>query len=192
LARSEIQKHNEPYVFAIGQTAREFFERNKTPIDTDFLSAAYNPSAAGAAAITESVLRLYGKKQPANIGEVYVVFTTMEKGSSPEAQMIKLLPLVKEDGEKHKNNGSKQSGYFKEVFYDPSPEKVLDALVPQYMTGLLYSCLIQSSAAEHSSRVLAMSHATSNADEIIEKLNILYHRARQEKITNEMLELIRT
>ena len=196
LAKSEIQKYNDPYIIAVGQTTREFFERTykaeqtaKNGVRTDkiyyeYVHAAYNPSVTEAAAITESVIRLFSQD---SADEVYAVFTAMEKGSSPKAQTVKLLPL--DGGERGGGEAGKSGGYYKEVFYDPSPREVLDALVPQYVTGLLYGCLVQSSAAEHTSRVQAMSQAARNAGEMIGKLNIVYHRARQEKITNETLEI---
>ena len=76
------------------------------------------------------------------------------------------------------------------MYYDPGPEEVLETLVPQYLTGIIYGCLIQSVASEHSSRVLAMSSATRNADDILDRLHVVYNRARQETITNEMIEII--
>ena len=80
--------------------------------------------------------------------------------------------------------------YFKELEYDPSVEEVLETLIVRYLNGALYGALVQSSAAEHSSRRTAMSNATNNALEILDKLNLEYNRERQASVTNEILEII--
>lgn len=187
LAWKEMRKYEQHYIFTVGQMAREFFEMKKAQIDVEFMHVTYDPSISDAMAIVDNVISLYEQDF---MDEVYVVYTAMEKASSMTPKVIRLLPLSKQEivGDEDEYEARAEE-YYKELYFDPSPEDVLDTLVPQYMTGLIYGCLIQSAACEHSSRVLAMTNATKNATEIIDKLNIAYNRARQESVTNEMLEI---
>ena len=186
-AWEKMKGSDEHYIFTVGQMAREFFEKVNVKIDVEFMHVTYSPSIADAAAIADSIINLYDQDF---MDEVYVVYTAMKSSSSSAPEIMRLLPMTKREviGEEAEY-AEKPDEYYKEFYYDPSPEEVLNVLVPQYMTGLIYSCLIQSVASEHSARVLAMTHATKNATEIIDKLNITYNRARQESVTNEMLEI---
>ena len=69
-------------------------------------------------------------------------------------------------------------------------KEVFDRMVPQYIVGLMYGCLVQAYASEHSARMTAMENATENADEMLGKLSMEYNRARQSNITNEISEII--
>ncbi len=188
-AWKKMQEFSEHYIFTVGQMAREFFEGKKAQIDVEFMHVTYSPTISDAAAITDSVISLYEQDF---MDEVYVVYSAMEKSSAaPQPEILRLLPMSKSEViGKESDYQEKPEEYYKELYYDPSPEDVLSTLVPQYMTGLIYGCLIQAAAGEHSSRVLAMTNATKSATEIIDKLNVTYNRARQEAVTSEMLEII--
>jgi F-type H+-transporting ATPase subunit gamma len=180
--------HTERRIFTVGQMAREFFERKGAPIDAEFMHATYNPTLKDAAGIVDTVVGLYEKDF---MDEVYIVYTGMENSSTMKPEIIQLLPLAPAEIAGGAGGGASGGGEtFTELFYDPGPDEVLETLVPQYLIGVVYGCLIQSVAGEHSSRVQAMSNATKNADDILDRLNVVYHRARQEAVTNEMLEII--
>ena len=76
------------------------------------------------------------------------------------------------------------------LMYDPSPDVVLEALISQYVVGMVFSILLHASVSEHKARMTAMQSATRNADEMLDKLHIEYNRARQERITNELQEIV--
>ena len=75
------------------------------------------------------------------------------------------------------------------TIYDPSPEEVFDSLIPEYMGGMLYSAIVDSFASEQAARRTAMESASDNASEMIDKLSLLYNRARQAQITQEITEI---
>ena len=81
------------------------------------------------------------------------------------------------------------SSFRGEICYDPSPNEVLDILVPQYLVGMIYSTLIHSAASEHAARMMAMSNANKNADKMLDSLSLEYNRLRQSAITTELLDL---
>lgn len=76
------------------------------------------------------------------------------------------------------------------IVYEPSAEEVFDAIVPEYLAGLIYGGVCESLASELAARRMAMESATSNAEEMIEKLNLYYNRARQASITQEITEIV--
>ena len=83
-----------------------------------------------------------------------------------------------------------EAQYTGEMVYHPSPREVFDTLVPQYIVGLVYGCLVSSLASEQCARMLAMENATQNAEERIADLTMQYNRARQSAITAEISEII--
>ena len=76
------------------------------------------------------------------------------------------------------------------ILYEPGSEAVFNAIVPEYLGGVLYGALCESTASEQAARRTAMDSATKNADEIIDDLNLRYNRARQGAITQEITEIV--
>ena len=74
--------------------------------------------------------------------------------------------------------------------YEPEEETALNMIIPKYVTSLLYGALLEALASENGARMQAMDAATSNAEEMIEHLSLLYNRARQGSITQEITEII--
>ena len=67
---------------------------------------------------------------------------------------------------------------------------MIDSIVPNYLSGMIYSCLVESYASEHNSRMMAMEAATASADGMLKELSIQYNRVRQAAITQEITEVI--
>ena len=95
---------------------------------------------------------------------------------------IKLLPVTNFETGKGEDLGL--------INYDPSPEAVFDRIVPKFLMSLIDCGVVESFASEQGARRTAMESASDNADEMISSLSLLYNRARQEKITNELTEII--
>lgn len=74
--------------------------------------------------------------------------------------------------------------------YEPGAEEALDMIIPKYLSSLVYGALIQAVASENGARMQAMDSATSNAEEMLDNLSLLYNRARQSSITQELTEII--
>ena len=113
---------------------------------------------------------------------------------SQVAKSVRVLPLSfdeqtddKDDKQKDENGGK---GYKAEVLYDPSPEEVFKLLLPKYVAGIYYGAVVDSYAAEQAARRTAMESASDNAQEMIDNLSLLYNRARQAQITQELTEIV--
>ncbi len=74
--------------------------------------------------------------------------------------------------------------------YEPNEDEVLDSIIPKYMSSLIYGALLEAVASENGARMTAMDSATNNAEDMIEELGLIYNRARQGSITQELTEII--
>ena len=120
------------------------------------------------------------------LDEVYVVYTRMENAVQSEAEVLKLLPLERGDFGEMK---MPLNMYREEIELNPSPMDVMNSIVPSYINGMIYGCLVEAYASEHNARMMAMKSATDSAQDLIKDLSILYNRARQAAITQEITEV---
>jgi len=183
LALSAMQKNEERYILTVGQEARAYFDRRGFMVDVEFLHISQNPSLYNARNVTNDILELY---ENGIMDEVYVVYTKFISALRQEPRVLKLLPVSMSNFVDIQT----EVQYSGELYYHPSPKEVFDMLIPQYIVGLVYGCLVQSYASEHCARMTAMENATSNAEEMIDTLTRQYNRARQSAITNEISEII--
>jgi len=114
--------------------------------------------------------------------EVYAAYTTFVSVLSQTPAVMQLLPLVRE--------AKKQEGPSRDFLYEPDATEVFDAIVPEYLGGILYGALCESRASEQAARRTAMDSATSNAEDMIADLSLKFNRARQAAITQEITEIV--
>lgn len=182
-ALNYMQKSSEKYILTVGQEARVFFEKRDYMIDVEFLNMSQNPSLNNARNITSDILELYNSGL---MEEVYVIYTRFISSTVQQPAVLKLLP-VDMDSFTHIEE---EVTYNAEINYHPSPDVVFDILVPQYIIGLIYGCMVQSYASEQCARMFAMDNATRNAEEMVDNLTQELNRARQSAITSEITEII--
>ena len=114
------------------------------------------------------------------IDEVVVIYTKFVSVLSQVPQMLRLLPLDEKASAAPKA----------EMCYEPNCEEVLQAIIPEYLGGVLYGALCESRAAEQAARRTAMNAATQNAEEMIADLSLKFNQARQAAITQEITEIV--
>ena len=148
--------------------------------DSEVMNA---PSFADAAAIGEQVLDAFAAGE---IGEIYLAYTKFKNTVVHVPTLIKLLPVDVEE----KTETEKQVKSETLMNYEPGPEEALDLLIPKYINSTIFGAFIESAASENGARMQAMDAATSNADEMISTLSLVYNRARQGAITQELTEII--
>ena len=120
------------------------------------------------------------------VDEVFLCYTQFVSPLQQEPKCIQLLPANFDRSEQ----GEKTTGARVLTEYDPSPEAVFDAIIPEYLYGVLYGAVVESYCSEQSARRMAMEAASDNASEMIENLNLSYNRARQAAITQEITEIV--
>lgn len=185
IAEEHLQESSNPVLFVLGELGRQYFERKKFPIEEQFHYTVQNPTLNRARNIAETILEWYNEER---LDEVYIIYTRMVNAVQTETEVLQLLPLKKAD--------FKQSIPIpievkqEELALLPTPEAVMDRIVPDYIVGFVYGALVESYSSEQNSRMMAMQAATDSAREMLKELDILYNRARQAAITQEITEVI--
>lgn len=182
LAMEEIPRNKQSYLLIIGHMAKEFFINRGIQPDVEYLHASQNPTLEDARIITADLMEMFEKGL---IDSIEIVYTRMVSAAVQEPIVLHLLPLLIEDF----YDVEEAHDYNVILDFEPSAEEVINILVPQYILGVVYSCLIQSTYSEHYERMRTMHNATKNANELITKLELEYNRARQEGVTTEIIEI---
>ncbi|BDF58417.1 ATP synthase gamma chain [Christensenellaceae bacterium] len=179
----DFMSDGDKFVITIGQEARAFFERKGVPIDVEYLHISQNPTLYEARNLASDLATLY---KSGEMNEVYLIYTRYFSSVKQVPTALKLLPVELDEFDDIET----ELDYDNEMNYYPSPKKVFDILVPQYIIGLIYGALIQAFASENSARMMAMDASSKNADEMLGKLEIEMNRARQAAITMEITEIV--
>lgn len=164
----------------IGKKAVEFCQRHELEILTEEYSIAEDVSLGDCFAISRMLCKQYRKGE---FDELYVVYTNFVSMLSQQPGTLKMLP-IRYEREQAKNRAESLT------IYEPSSEAVYDAIVPEYVGGLLWGAMAESVASEQGARRTAMDAASKNASEMIEDLSLRYNRARQGAITQEITEIV--
>lgn len=186
LVDERLQHESDPTLFLIGQAGRNYFHHRGVPVDGEFMYTAQDPTVYRAREIGETFIELFRK---GHLDEVYVVYTEMVSPMAMEPKIIKLLPLDREAfpwTPRRSADGSERHV----VTYVPSPNHVLNHIVPSYLKGLLFGALVESFCSEQNARMTAMDTATDNARTLLKELSLQYNRARQSAITQEITEIV--
>ena len=184
LAQERLAQGNDNTLFVIGQMGRKYFTKKNVRIDMEFLYTAQDPSMWSARNIAETLVDLYRKEK---LDEIYIIYTKMVTPLKAEPEIIQILPLKRQSFEEMNVELEK---YHKIADYSPSPKVVMDHLVPNYVKGLIYGALVESFSSEQNARMMAMQGATESAKDMIRELSLLYNRARQAAITQEITEIV--
>ena len=176
------------YLFVIGQVGRMHFQRRmnsgkKAFVDGEFLYTTQNPTLYRAGEIAEMVIE---KFESGDLDEVYLIYTDMVTSNQQETRTLRLLPFER------KHFGKAEDGTMKKLpkaSFMPSPEEVMNYLIPQYAKGIIYGAMVEAFCCEQQSRMTAMDAATNSAKDMIKDLSLMYNRARQAAITQEITEV---
>ena len=172
-------------LFVVGEYGRRYFEARGMSIDQSFLYTAQNPTLERAREITQVLTGLYSKGQ---ITKVYIVYTDFRNGlMGGDVVSSELLPFDREDFQISAEEAEKLKGEF--IEYMPSVSAVLNNVIPSYLSGYIYSALVDSFCSEQSARMSAMDAANQNAEELLDRLNLEYNHVRQGAITQEITEV---
>ena len=182
LALQEMEGKN-PLIIAVGHKANDFFAKRGFEIAAKYTNVAENLQIKETQEMVETIIRDYRAKK---IDEVFLCYTNFVSPMTQTAVCVRLVPVSR------KSNPVSTSALKKSVLieYDPSPEAVLDAIIPEYLSGMLYGAIVESYASETAARRLAMESASDNANEMIGQLELSYNRARQANITQEITEIV--
>lgn len=168
----------ESTILPIGKKGADYFKAHKIPVLTENYTQAETVSIGDCFSVAKQLCKGFLKGE---YDAVYVVYTNFRSVLSQEPECLQLLPLQKQEI---------KPARAQEIIYEPDRETVFEAIVPEYLGGVLYGALCESRASEQAARRTAMDAATQNAQEMIEGLSLQFNRARQAAITQEITEII--
>lgn len=171
------QSKDEYVIIALGKVGREFFRKRDMNIALDLTAIADQPSFAE---VKDTVNKTIGMYADGAFDELYMYYNHFVSAIQNDVVEKKLLPLTDIATSK------KPMSYE----FEPSAEEILDVLLPQYTESLIFGALLDSKAGEHAARMTAMKNATDNAKELIDSYSLVYNRARQAAITQEITEIV--
>lgn len=192
-------KGKEYSVLPIGKKAVEYFKHKNAEILTEAFGEIAPIAVADSFAISNLICEEYKKGA---FGCVSLVYTEFINILSQVPHAVATLPLADiKHGKAGKGRSSaaaaasesaevKAGGVKNIILYEPDSTEVFNTIVPEYLAGVIYGAICDSVASEQAARRTAMDAATSNAEEMIEQLNLHYNRARQASITQEITEIV--
>ena len=183
MAEETMSGPGEHKLFVLGVVGRQYVAKKNVDMDGSFLYTVQKPTVHRARVISEKMLTAFDSGE---LDEVHIIYTQMINAVASETRMEQLLPLKKN----YFDVKIPIDLYMEEISLRPSPEIVLNHVVPNYVTGTIYGCLVESYASEHNSRMMAMEASTKSARDMLRLLGIEYNRARQAAITQEITEVI--
>lgn len=170
-------------VLPIGKKALEYYQRRGIDIVTDEFAIAADVHISDCYTIAKLLCKGY---MAGEFDEIAVGYTNFVSMLTQSPAVLPLLPLDSLSKEAQEKTGKPRTL----TIYEPDSETVFNAIVPEYISGLVYGALCESVASEQGARRTAMDAASKNAGEMIENLNLYYNRARQAAITQEITEIV--
>ena len=176
-----LERHPEAKVFIVGEYGRQTFKAHGLPYEADFVYSAELPTVWRARMICADLLDAFDRGK---VEEIHIIYTDYQNGGESQCNRQILLPIqrsrfVEPDAEKAQSRS----------LFVPDPDTVLSGIIPSYLTGFIYSSLVDSYCSEQQARMAAMSAASHNAEEMLRELKTRYNRIRQDMITREITEI---
>lgn len=181
-AEKMLAEHPDTKLFVVGEYGRQYFYHHKIPIERSFLYTAQNPTMQRAREISEILLDLFDKNRAEKI---FIIYTDIKNSICEEAKVERLLPFHRK---RFASNASEKAVKIPFEF-TPSVAEVLDNIIPSYVSGFIYSALVDSFCSEQNARMTAMDSANRNAEKLLSDLLVQYNRVRQSAITQEITEV---
>jgi F-type H+-transporting ATPase subunit gamma len=182
----ELQAHLheggiEPKLYVTGRKGVAYYRFRQRPIEESWTGFSHAPSYDDARAVVGVLVDAFLHHQ---VDQIHAVFTDYVSAATQRAVARRFVPLVIEEVDEGPPEPIPQ------YLFEPSPERLLDALLPRYVEARVFTAMLESAASEHAARRKAMKAATDNAEELIEDLTREYNQARQAQITQEIMEIV--
>jgi len=164
----------------VGKKARDFYRRRRFTVKSEMLGIFDRLAYSHAQELAGGLMQDYLAEE---VDEVYLMYNEFRSVAVQRPVRQQLLPIEAQgDGD--------DGGSHEEYLYEPGPEAILASLLPRHVTIQVYRALMESAAGEFGARMTAMEAASKNAREMINLLTIQYNKARQERITKELLDIV--
>ncbi len=163
----------------VGRKARDFYRRRQWQVKSEMLGFFDQLAYRHAQELAGELIASYLAEE---VDEVYLIYNEFRSVAVQRVRRQQLLPIEAESP----GQGTGAGDYI----FEPSPDAILASLLPRYVTTQVFRALMESVAGEYGARMTAMESASKNAKEMIDVLTIQYNKARQERITKELLDIV--
>lgn len=181
-AERQLAEHPDTKLFVVGEYGRQYFRKHHIPVERSFLYTAQNPTLSRAREISAILLDLFERNE---VDKIFVIYTDLKGNLEGEAKAARILPFHRQQFASNADEKAVASPF--EFF--PSISSVLDNVMQSYVSGFIYSALVDSFCSEQNARMTAMNSAGQNAEKILSELSVQYNRVRQAAITREITEV---
>jgi F-type H+-transporting ATPase subunit gamma len=191
-ATQKFNRYETPVRYiAVGRKGRDMLIRRRKEVIAEFSNLPAAPSFADVSAIGRMVVDEFLK---GDVDEVFLVYTDFINMGKQEAMIKRLLPLEMEAGservEDYRVGAAHEQKHLTAAYiYEPAEREILDEIIPRFTALQVYQAILESLASEHAARMVAMRNATDNAIEMVASLQLDYNKARQQSITNDLLDI---
>ena len=169
-------------MYTVGKKSTDFFTKQNRNIVGSHVGISESPTYQDASEISKAIVSEYLEGRVTRVVLVYTYFESVISHIPVHKTILPIDPrsFKKAEGEKDKD-----------IFiFEPGKEVLLDYLLPSHLTAIIYDALVESAACEQGARMTSMDSATKNAKEALSNMNLLYNRARQAAITQEISEIV--
>jgi F-type H+-transporting ATPase subunit gamma len=189
LTRNLTEKGMAVVPYIVGRKGVSYYRFRGRELGGAYTGFTDQPTYADAKRIGEDLLAAFhgDENGEGGVDEIHVVYTQFVNMGTQEARVRRILPLEVVDEVVETTEGGMPFPLYE---FEPSPEAVLDSLLPRYIEQMVYLSLLTSAASEHAARRRAMKSATDNAEELIRSLTRQANQARQAEITQEISEIV--
>lgn len=168
-------------IFPVGKKAFDHFSKRHFDLYAKAVNIFDRLDFASAQNIVKELITGYKEKRFDKVVIIYNEFKNVVQSKTVEEQFLPIPPFEDEDGHK-----TRLSNYI----FEPSSEDIVNNLLPRHLNTQIWRVLLESFASEQAARMTAMDAATTNANDLLVSLNLIYNSARQAKITTELLEIV--
>lgn len=195
--KAEKKKQQVPEIsfVAIGKKAQDFLRRAGQKVVAAYPAMSNHPTLRDTFPISRMIMEDYAAGL---YDKVMLVYTDFISAINQKPTVRRLLPLSRAaleemvegiETKSHRSDAADDRAQFTEFLFEPSPQKVLEVLLPRLTEMQVYQAVLEAAASEHSARMFAMRNATDNATEFLEDLTMAYNQVRQASITAELAEI---
>ena len=181
----KLKEKSDIAILPVGKKAVSFFAKKGINIERSVTGIGDYGTLEEIKPLSDYIIKSYIDN---NYQRVYLMWTDFVSTFTQKPKMIQLLPLEWDNLKEFAQEGNNFAGG-EEILIEPSPEVLVKEVIPQLVEYLVYQCVLESNASEHSARMTAMRNASENANDRVIELTLEYNKARQEQITKEVCEI---
>ena len=174
------QIQEDDLIYVIGTKGYHALTRINQNVNSNYVQINQDLNFNDVVLLVNELKQLYLDKK---VGSIKVIYTEFVNNLKYVPHAVTLIPV-------NTNEFKSVEGVHKDTIFEPSPEEVLDHLIPMYLQAVIYGYLVESITSENASRRTSMENANDNAEELINNLLLKYNQARQTAITNEISEIV--